>query len=127
MGRCGEMSDPRIAAIKKRLEDELAALEAEVAQADADGRELLSDASGENAYRDHMADQGSATFERELDLSLEENLRNHLAEVRAAVHRLEADTYGVCERCGAQIPIERLEAVPTASLCIQCKAAEESR
>ena len=90
-------------------------------------REALSEASGENNYRDHMADQGSATFERELDMTLEENVRDALGEVRAALARIDDGTYGTCERCGAEIPAERLEAVPTASLCITCKEAEESR
>lgn len=109
------------------LEAELARLEAEVLALDAHERELLSEASGENAYRDHMADQGSATFERELDMTLEENLRRQLSDVRAALARIDAGTYGTCDRCGATIPDERLEAVPTASLCIRCKEAEESR
>jgi RNA polymerase-binding protein DksA len=112
---------------KAQLETECARLEAEVAQIDAEDRDTLSEASGENAYRDHMADQGSATFERELDMTLEENTREHLAEVRAALARIEAGTYGRCERCSAQIPIERMEAVPTASLCIKCKSEDEHR
>jgi DnaK suppressor protein len=74
-----------------------------------------------------MADQGSATFERELDMTLEENLRQLLADVRAALGRIKAGTYGLCERCSAEILPERMEAVPTASLCITCKSADEHR
>jgi RNA polymerase-binding protein DksA len=73
-----------------------------------------------------MADQGSATFERELDMTLEENARTALGEVTAALARLDAGAYGVCARCAAEIPVERLEANPTAALCIACKEAEES-
>lgn len=113
--------------LKEELEAELATIEADVSEIDAQDRESLSEASGENAYRDHMADQGSATFERELDMTLEENLRRRLAEVRAALQRVADGTYGVCDKCGAEIPSERLEAVPTTNLCIQCKEAEESR
>jgi len=109
------------------LEKERLRLEAEVAELEAEERDSLSEASGENAYRDHMADQGSATFERELDLTLEENLRESLKEVRAALGRIEAGTYGECERCSAEIPDERMEAMPTASLCIACKSADEHR
>lgn len=109
------------------LEAELARLEAEVTEMEEGDRESLSEASGENAYRDHMADQGSATFERELDMTLEDNVRRQLGEARAALARIAAGTYGVCERCGAVIPADRLEAVPTANLCIQCKEAEETR
>ncbi len=114
-------------ALRAHLEADLARLEAEIAEIDAEDRETLSEASGENNYRDHMADQGSATFERELDMTLEENLRDSLSEVRAALVRIDEGVYGTCGRCGAEIPAERLEAVPTASLCISCKEAEESR
>lgn len=111
--------------LRKVLDEELGRLEAEVTELDAEERETLSEASGENNYRDHMADQGSATFERELDLTLEDNVRTMLAEVRAAIGRMDAGTYGTCERCGAEIPAERMEAVPTASLCIACKEEDE--
>lgn len=113
--------------LKTELEFELARLEAEAAEMQAASRELLSEASGENAYRDHMADQGSATFERELDLSLEANVREHLEHVRAALERIDAGSYGVCERCAAEIPEDRLRAIPTTSLCVRCKTADESR
>jgi RNA polymerase-binding protein DksA len=113
--------------LKTTLEAERDRLAAEVAEFDREEREMLSEASGENNYRDHMADQGSATFERELDMTLEENARVALEEVQAALTRMGDETYGVCARCGAVIPVERLEAVPTASLCIACKADDECR
>lgn len=114
-------------ALRVRLEDDLARLESSLAEMARSHRESLSEASGENAYRDHMADQGSATFEREMDMTFEENERAALEEVRAALGRIDAGTYGVCTRCGAEIPGARLEAMPTATLCITCKAAEETR
>lgn len=110
----------RLEADQERLEEDIAALK-------RDHQDSLSEASGENAYRDHMADQGSATFERELDMTFEENEREALEEVQAALDRVKAGTYGVCSRCGAEIPVARLEAMPTATLCITCKAADESR
>lgn len=121
------MDAHKLAELKAHLETELARLEAEVKGLESEDRDMLSEASGENAYRDHMADQGSATFERELDMTLEENLRRLLADVRAALGRIESGLYGQCERCGEEIAHERMEAVPTASLCIQCKAADEHR
>lgn len=121
------LDDKTISALRTRLEEDLARIEADVAELDRHERESQSDATGENVYRDHMADQGSATFERELDMTFEENERDLLGEVRAALARMDAGTYGVCARCSAEIPAARLEAVPTASLCIKCKEAEESR
>lgn len=113
-------------ALRAQLEAEKARLTEIVEEIDRDERDSLSEASGENAYRDHMADQGSATFERELDMTLEENARVSLNEVNAALARIEAGTYGVCDRCSAEIPVGRLEAYPTAAMCIACKEAEES-
>ena len=121
------MDDKTLASLRAQLESDLARLEAEVAEIKREGHEALSDASGENNYRDHMADQGSATFERELDMTLDDNVRAALDEVRKALARVDAGTYGVCERCQSEIADSRLEAMPTANLCITCKAAEESR
>ena len=113
-------------ALRAQLESERDRLQAIVAEMERIERETLSEASGENNYRDHMADQGSATFERELDMTLEENARENLLEVQQALDRIAAGSYGTCARCGKEIPVERLEAYPTASLCIVCKEAEES-
>jgi len=121
------MDEKVMAEIVARLEADLERLEASIAELVANHRDSQSEASGENAYRDHMADQGSATFERELDLVFEENEREALEAVRSALARVKAGTYGVCTRCGAEIPPGRLNAVPTATLCIKCKEAEESR
>ena len=121
------MDEATRANLRVQLEKDLARLEADIATLDAEDRDSLSEASGENAYRDHMGDQGSATFARELDLTFEENERGELEDVRAAIKRLDDGTFGTCARCGCEIPVLRLEAVPTAKLCIQCKEVEETR
>jgi DnaK suppressor protein len=115
------------ALLREQLEAERARLADLVAEIEREGHEALSEASGENNYRDHMADQGSATFERELDMTLDDNVRAALTDVEKALARMEAGTYGTCERCGEEISPSRLEAIPTASLCIKCKEAEELR
>jgi len=121
------LDDAKCTVLREQLLAERARLGAIIEQVDRPQRESQSEASGENVYRDHMADQGSATFERELDMTLEENERFELSEVRAALARMEAGTYGVCASCGVEISEGRLEAVPTASLCMTCKTAEETR
>jgi DnaK suppressor protein len=45
-----------------------------------------------------------------------------LADVDRALAKIEEGTYGVCDRCGAEIPAERLEAIPWAALCVRCAA-----
>lgn len=121
------LDDAKRTALRERLLEEAARLGAIIDEIDRMERDSLSEASGENVYRDHMADQGTATFERELDMTMEENERVELAEVRAALARMNAGTYGICATCGVEIPDGRLEAVPTASLCMTCKTAEETR
>lgn len=115
-----------ITALKDALEVERARLALEIAEYEREGRETLSDVSGENNYRDHMADQGSATFARELDATLAEQARESLAQIERALARIEDGSYGTCVRCGATIPAARLEAMPEAELCLTCKEREES-
>jgi DnaK suppressor protein len=77
----------------------------------------------EHAVNNHLADEGSELYEREKTLSLERSLRQTLEEVRRALEKLDAGTYGICDNCGRPIAPERLEALPHATLCIQCRAA----
>ena len=76
-------------------------------------------------YDNHPADIGTETFEREKDLGLKRNAERQLAALDEAMERLEAGEYGVCEKCGATIPPERLEAVPETTLCVECSAGED--
>lgn len=114
------------ATLRAQLEAERERLIEAVAEMDRVERESLSEMTGENNYREHMADQGSATLNRELDMTLEENARAALSEVQGALGRMDAGDYGICSRCAAEIPSARLAAYPTAALCIACKEAEES-
>ena len=68
----------------------------------------------------HTAETASATLGREIDYSLGENSQTVLGEIDAALARIEDGTYGTCTNCGKAIAVERLEAHPWASLCIDC-------
>ena len=120
------MDAKTLAEIKKTLTEEREGLAADLADLEQSGQEALSDMSGENNYRDHMADQGTATFTKELDMSLEENVRDLLRQVDKALARIESGEYGACATCGKPIGAERLKAMPAADQCITCKAAEEN-
>jgi DnaK suppressor protein len=120
------MDAQKLTTIRGKLDSERQRLADEIAEYEREGQETLSDVSGENNYRDHMADQGSATFAREMDATLEEQARETLAQVERALARIDEGTYGVCTRCGARISEARLEAVPAAELCITCKEREET-
>ena len=73
----------------------------------------------------HMADTATETVDREIDYTLEEHDGRLLQAIDDALARIEAGTYGICVNCGAQISPERLEAMPWATLCIECKRKEE--
>ena len=73
----------------------------------------------------HPAETASATLDREIDYTLEENSEHVLTEIDAALERIQAGTYGTCQTCGQPIAEERLEAIPYATQCIDCKRREE--
>jgi RNA polymerase-binding protein DksA len=85
----------------------------------------LEDETGETMPDNHMGDAATATFDRELDYTLEENAEGLLSAIDAALARIEAGTYGKCQNCGKEISPDRLEAIPWATRCIDCKRKEE--
>ena len=88
----------------------------------------IEDETGEEtAFDNHLGDTATVTFDRELDYTLEENAESVLTAIDAALRRIEEGTYGTCQRCGRQIAPERLEALPYAELCIDCKREVERR
>ena len=64
------------------------------------------------------------SFELEKRLALVHRTREQLAEVECALDKLEKGTYGLCDSCGKPIPLARLEAMPQANLCLECKARQ---
>jgi RNA polymerase-binding transcription factor len=84
-------------------------------------REEHPDPGDEMPLGTHLADNAALTLDQELDETLEENSSNLLTEIDAALERIESGTYGTCANCGTDISPERLEAVPWATLCIDCK------
>jgi DnaK suppressor protein len=79
--------------------------------------EELGEVSG-GGNDNHLGDTAGATYDRELDEGLEEGAQQTLAEIEAALQRIEDGSYGVCEICGEPIGAQRLSAIPWARLCI---------
>jgi RNA polymerase-binding protein DksA len=73
----------------------------------------------------HLGDTATATLDREIDYSLEENSEHVLRAIDAALQRIEDGTFGICETCGQPISEERLEAIPYATQCIDCRRKGE--
>ena len=110
------------------LEDERGRVVAAIENLHNEHPGSISDETGEDAvYDNHLADTATETYDRELDYSLEENSEHVLTEIDAALKRIADGTYGQCTNCGTQIPEERLEARPYATLCIECQRHREGR
>jgi RNA polymerase-binding transcription factor DksA len=111
---------------RKRLQEEKARVEGLIGnlkdELGAPESEQLSELAD---YDQHPADMGSETFEREKDLSILEQLEDELAELQAALERIDAGTYGIDEVTGEPIAPERLEAVPSARTNVDTEAQRE--
>ena len=103
-----------------RLRERILRAAADLAADDA-GLGEINSAAGDQ----HIADHASDLVDLEVDLSLEENAGNVIAEIDEALARLDAGTYGTCSVCGEAIPEERLAAVPYATLCLNDKRRQE--
>ena len=73
----------------------------------------------------HLAETATATLGREIDYTLGENSEQVLADIDSALRRIDDGTYGTCVNCGREIPLQRLDAYPAASLCIDCRRSAE--
>jgi YteA family regulatory protein len=75
----------------------------------------------------HPADMGSELFERSKDLSLHELRLRTLQDINMALERIADGSFGLCLSCGHQIEKERLEALPYARYCVNCKKLREEQ
>ena len=85
----------------------------------------IEDETDDETTDDHLAETATATLDREIDYTLEENSENVLSSIDGALARIEQGTYGICVTCGKPISQERLAAIPWATQCIDCKRLEE--
>ncbi|MGH2693578.1 MAG: TraR/DksA family transcriptional regulator [Actinomycetota bacterium] len=119
--------DPQtLADIRKRLEAEQADLQRQEEELEHESFDATqSDMTGEVGLDEDFADAGAATFDRERDLSILNNIKDLKDQITRAIRRIDEGTYGTCERCGRPIDAARLRALPHASLCMDCKRREE--
>jgi len=122
------LTKTQLKTIEKRLMDErakaLRALGLFDQMAKADRESADSDLA---AYTDHMADQGTEAMEREKAALFATKEGRYLYRLEEALRRLYDDpkNFGTCHTCGAEVGYERLEALPHARYCIDCKRKEE--
>ncbi len=106
---------------KKKLEEETERLEDQI----ADYERVLEEARLTESSSDRSPDPGNAEassmkLEYAKELSIEQNTVDLLRKANRALERIDAGTYGICESCGKAIPVERLEALPYSTLCVEC-------
>jgi RNA polymerase-binding transcription factor DksA len=82
---------------------------------------------GDTQFDEESGEGDTLNIERERDLALSASARQAVEEIDRALFRMETGIYGVCERCSKRISVARLEALPFAALCIDCKSREERR
>jgi DnaK suppressor protein len=114
--------------LRTRLEEEREELVTQLSTIEEDAfSSSQSELSGDVGLDDESADAGSATFEREKDLSIEQNVRDLLDKIARALKRMDAGTYGICETCGKPIEKARIKALPYVDLCIKDAQAQSRR
>lgn len=114
-------------AVRQRLEDEKARLERDIFER-TEGDEAtqtvdpVTELSGPGV---EDADDADALSDNERNQGIVEAERETLAQVNAALQRLDEGKYGICARCGKPIPPRRLESLPYATLCVEDQALVE--
>ncbi|HJX12061.1 MAG TPA: TraR/DksA C4-type zinc finger protein [Dehalococcoidales bacterium] len=98
---------------QKRLQNELEQLRTTASTADE---------RREGSPFGKREEEATETLELEKRLALENRIRQELVGIEHALDKFEKGTYGSCDNCGQPIDPERLEALPQASLCMNCKA-----
>lgn len=123
------MNKKQLAHLEKRLMEERARVMKELGYYDESFNATLQSSDGDlSSYSFHMADQGTDAMEREKAFLFASKEGRQLYQIDSALRRLykEPADFGACEVCGEPIKWERLEALPYATLCIECKEREEN-
>jgi RNA polymerase-binding transcription factor len=105
----------RLRALRQATTRRLSALEDEIAR-------LRADRGAESVDDEHDPEGVTLSTEWSRLAGLREDAARELADVDAAIARVEQGTYGICAGCGTAIPAGRLEARPIATRCIGCMA-----
>jgi len=111
------LEETMLAALRAGLEDQRRDLRREIEEygADPESDDVTFEADAGFSDRSHSTEERSRT------IAVVRALRSNLHDVERALAKMDAGTYGTCERCGRPIGRERLEAIPWALLCIDCK------
>ncbi|SFC29858.1 transcriptional regulator, TraR/DksA family [Bacillus sp. OV322] len=79
-----------------------------------------------SSYDNHPGDEGSELYEREKDIALYEHYQNEIKDIEGALQAIDEGAYGTCKVCSGEIPVERLEALPTTQFCIAHSPSQDT-
>jgi phage/conjugal plasmid C-4 type zinc finger TraR family protein len=117
-----------LAARRRELEARRADYLADAARATANALDLTEDGGNQDmADEDGFGEGDTLNVERDRLLVVASEAHARVAEIDAALARVEGGNYGVCEACGKPIPEARLEVLPEATLCVSCKTGASLR
>lgn len=118
------MQQQKLKELRQRLEQSLNEYQ-DLAEAITHQGSLRDEVSELALADNHPADIATEVFERSKDIGLRENALIQVGKINEALAKIDAGTYGKCDRCGKEIPLERLEAIPQTTLCLECKEVGE--
>jgi DnaK suppressor protein len=119
-----ELAQSTLDRFRTRLDEERERLRKMLRDIEADREEVrLTETSSDRSPDPNTAEGGSLAFEMEKELSLWQNTKDILTNVEEAIERIDEGKYGLCDECGAAIPVARLDALPYTKLCVTCAAA----
>jgi DnaK suppressor protein len=90
----------------------------------AGAMEALNELPGQTVFPD-LGDQATAEIDRNFMLRLRGRERKLLKKIEEAVERIDQGVFGICDKCGLEIDVRRLEARPVTTMCIECKMLQE--
>lgn len=108
----------------QQLKEQLEAMKADIY---SDVEQTLTEMTSQNGNIPDPNDRATMESDRSFELRIRGRERRLMDKVDEALARLEAGSYGICEGCGEDIGVKRLEARPVAEYCIDCKTKQEQR
>jgi DnaK suppressor protein len=119
-----ELAQSTLDRFRTRLDEERGRLAKMLRDIEVEREEVrLTETSSDRSPDPNTAEGGSLAFEMEKELSLWQNTKDILTNVEEAIERIDEGKYGLCDECGAAIPVARLDALPYTKLCVSCAAA----
>ena len=115
------LADSTLATLRTALDEERAKLLDQIAHHEKEIEEALQNESPSERIPDpSTAEGGTLSFEYEMARELDEAAADRVRQIDHAVDRMANGTYGTCEECGTDIPLERLNFMPHVTLCVEC-------